>query len=141
MSRRFTPNVYEQQDAFEDSSHRVGFTSYEAARRRSPADPLGRHGRIIPFRVEAAEIPSLLGQLAYLDLVGAGEDTARQLLTATLAKQDRPGALKVAVVGRNRRIVELENRNRSAMIEKVRTIWITGYLRQAMFQETRIISA
>src|SRR5262249_35211809 len=31
------------------------------------------------------------------------------------------------------------DRNRLAMIEKVRTIWITGFLQKSLFQETRII--
>jgi hypothetical protein len=31
------------------------------------------------------------------------------------------------------------NRNRSAMIEKVRTIWITGFLQQSLFHEVRIL--
>jgi len=37
------------------------------------------------------------------------------------------------------RIAEQPNRNRSAMIEKVRTIWITGFLEQSLFQQTRIL--
>ena len=31
------------------------------------------------------------------------------------------------------------DRKRVAMIEKVRTIWITGFLQKSLFQETRII--
>jgi hypothetical protein len=31
------------------------------------------------------------------------------------------------------------DRKRAAMIEKVRTIWITGFLQQSLFQETRIV--
>jgi hypothetical protein len=79
------------------------------------------------------------GQIAGLDHVGAGDDSARQRLLTTLVEQGQVGGPKAAVVGRTRHAVELENRNRSAMIEKVRTIWITGYLRQSLFQETRII--
>jgi TIR domain len=51
------------------------------------ADPLGRRRRNIPVRVDTAEIPGLLGQLAFLDLVGADDDTARRRLLATLAKR------------------------------------------------------
>jgi hypothetical protein len=49
-------------------------------------DPLGRRGRIVPVRVETVAIPSLLGQLAYLDLVGADGDSARQRLMMTLVR-------------------------------------------------------
>ena len=80
-----------------------------------------------------------LGQIADLDLVGAGGDSARQRLLTTQVKQVQVGGSKAALVGRTRRAVELENRNQSAMIEKVRTIWITSYLRQSLFQETRIV--
>jgi hypothetical protein len=31
------------------------------------------------------------------------------------------------------------DRNRTAMLEKVRTIWITGFLQKSLFQETRIV--
>ena len=101
-------------------------------------DPLGRRGRIIPVRVEAAEIPTLLGQLAYLDLVGANDDTARRRLMATLVKHGEVDS-KPALTGRTRRVVEQANRNRNAMIEKVRAIWITGLLQHSLFHETRIL--
>ncbi len=102
-------------------------------------DPLGRRGRVIPVRVEPVEIPSLLGQLAYLDLVGADNETARQRLMTTLLKHGQVDASKLALVGRTRRVVEQSNRNRDAMIEKVRTIWITDFLQPSIFSETRIL--
>jgi len=103
------------------------------------ADPLGRRGKIIPVRVERVDIPSLPGHLAYLDLVGADDDTARQRLMTTLLRHGQVDATKLALVGRTRRIVEQANRNRSAMIEKVRTIWINGVLQQSLFHETRVL--
>jgi hypothetical protein len=39
----------------------------------------------------------------------------------------------------SRRVVEKAHRNRAAMIEKVRTIWITDFLQQSLFREVRII--
>jgi hypothetical protein len=55
------------------------------------------------------------------------------------APEGRGDASKLALTGRTRRVVEQVNRNRSAMIEKVRTIWITGFLQQSLFQEIRIL--
>ena len=40
---------------------------------------------------------------------------------------------------RSRPALEQADRNRSAMLEKVRTIWITGFLQKSLFQETRIL--
>lgn len=103
------------------------------------ADPLGRRGQLIPILVEPVEMPRLLRHLAYIDLVGADDDTARHHLKSALLKHDRKEGLKVDFVGRDRRAAERTDRNRSAMIEKVRAIWITGFLQQSLFQETRIL--
>jgi len=102
-------------------------------------DPLGRRGRVIPVRVEAVELPSLVAHLAYLDLVGVRDDAARQRLMTTLLRHGQVGASKLALVGRTRRAVEQASRNRCAMIEKVRTIWITGFLKQSLPHEVRIL--
>jgi TIR domain/NACHT domain len=102
-------------------------------------DPLGRQGYLIPVRVAPVEIPSLVAQLAYLDLVGTTDETARQRLTATLRKHGQIDLTKFPLIGRTRRAVEQANRNRTAMIEKVRTIWITGFLQQSLFRELRIV--
>ena len=103
------------------------------------ADPLGRRGRIIPVRVEPVEIPSLLGQLVYLDLVGSADATARQRLMKTLLKHGEVDNSKPALLGRLHRVVEVSDHNRTAMIEKVRTIWIAGFLQQTLFHETRVL--
>ena len=39
----------------------------------------------------------------------------------------------------SRPALEQADRNRSAMLEKIRTIWITGFLQKSLFQETRIL--
>src|SRR5271157_2496940 len=44
-----------------------------------------------------------------------------------------------AVYRRSRLALEQADRYRSAMVEKVRTIWITGFLQKSLFQETRIL--
>jgi eukaryotic-like serine/threonine-protein kinase len=102
-------------------------------------DPLGRRGRVIPVRVEPVEIPTFLGQLAYLDLVGVNEETARQRLMITLVRHGQVDPAKVDLVGRAPRAVEQANRNRRAMIEKVRAIWIKGFLEKSLFNEIRIV--
>jgi hypothetical protein len=102
-------------------------------------DPLGRRGRVIPVRVKPVEMPSVLGHITYLDLVGADDDTARQRLMTTLLKHGQVDVTRLSLFGRTRRVVEQANRNRSAMIEKVRTIWITGFLQQSLFNEVRIL--
>jgi eukaryotic-like serine/threonine-protein kinase len=102
-------------------------------------DPLGRRGRVVPVRVKPVEIPSLLGQLAYLDLVGADDESARQRLVTMLHQQGQVDATKLALVGRTRRAVEHGKRDRSAMIDKVRSIWVTRFLRQSLFHEARIL--
>src|SRR5262245_34212037 len=40
---------------------------------------------------------------------------------------------------RSRWMSQQGDRNRSAMIEKVRAIWITGFLKQSLFREVRIL--
>ena len=40
---------------------------------------------------------------------------------------------------RSRPALEQADRNRIAMLEKIRTIWITGFLQKSLFQETRIL--
>jgi len=40
---------------------------------------------------------------------------------------------------RSRPALEQADRYRSAMLEKVRTIWVTGFLQKSLFQETRIL--
>ncbi len=102
-------------------------------------DPLGRQGYLIPVRIAPVELPSLVAQLAYLDLVGTTDGTARQRLTATLLKHGQFDRTKLDLVGRTRRAVEEASRNRTAMIEKVRTIWITGILQQSLFHKVRIL--
>jgi hypothetical protein len=103
------------------------------------SDPLGVHGRIIPVLVTPCELPRLLGHLAYLDLVGTDEDTARQRLLDTLLKRGKVDASKLVLRGRTRRVVEQAQRNRSAMLEKIRTIWISGILQRSLAHETRLL--
>jgi DNA polymerase III delta prime subunit len=102
-------------------------------------DPLGRRGQVIPVRVAPVDLPSPVAQLAYVDFVGVGDDIARQRLLKTILKHGQVDASKFSSVGRTQREIDLANRNRSAMIEKVRTIWISGFLEQSRFTETRIL--
>ena len=101
-------------------------------------DPLGQLGRIIPVLVAPVEIPNIYSPLTYLSLVGVSDDVARMRLMATLVKHGKVDATKLALEGRTRRAVEQANRNSAAMIEKVRTIWITGFLQKALFNDVRI---
>jgi DNA polymerase III delta prime subunit len=103
------------------------------------ADPLGTDGLILPVLVAPVELPRLIGHLAYVDFLGSKDDAARKRLMAALIKHGKMDVTKLALAGRTRRVVEQANRNRTAMIEKVRTIWVTGFLRQSRFQETRIL--
>jgi len=103
------------------------------------SDPIGMHGRIMPVLVAPCELPRLLGHLAYLDLVGAGDDTARKRFLDALLKHGKLDRSKLLLHGRTRRVVEQANRNRSAMLEKVRNIWITGFLQKSLTYETRIL--
>jgi hypothetical protein len=103
------------------------------------ADPLGRRHRVIPVLVDRAEIPTLFGHLAYLDLVGADDETARQRLMKTLIRHGQIDSSKLALAGRTRHEAQEANRNRTAMIEKVRTIWIKGFLEKSLYNEVRIV--
>src|SRR5262249_48070750 len=55
---------------------------------------------------------------------------AEALLPADERSRGRP---------RSRWMPRRGDRNRNAMIEKVRTIWITGFLKQSLFREVRIL--
>jgi hypothetical protein len=103
------------------------------------SDPIGVHGRIILVLVTTCELARLLGHLAYVDLIGKDKDTARQRILNTLLKHGQLDASRLVLKGRTRRLVDQAHRNRSAMLEKVRTIWITGYLQKSLFHERRIM--
>jgi hypothetical protein len=102
------------------------------------SDPNGLCGQIFPVLVAPCDLPPDLAHLTYLDLVGTEEDVARRRLMSALLKHGQTDAAKLPSVGRTRRVIEQANRNRRAMIEKVRMIWITGFLHKALFQETRL---
>jgi hypothetical protein len=102
------------------------------------ADPNGLRGQIFPVLVVACDLPPDLVHLTYLDLVGTDEDVARRRLMNALLKHGWTDASKLPSVGCSRRVVEQANRNRTAMIEKVRTIWITGFLQKGLFEQTRL---
>jgi hypothetical protein len=79
-----------------------------------------------------------LGKNALMNLQ-IPEDQAPRLFT-------RKGAVaptKVVLVGPSiaapRRVAARAHRNRSAMVEKVRTIWITGFLEQSLFRDVRVL--
>ena len=101
--------------------------------------PLGLKGKLIPVRVAPVDIPLLYAQLAYLDVVGVDDDIARQRILAALLKHGQLDVTRLSLVGRTRRVVERADRNRKAMIEKIRTIWITGFLHKSLFHETRVV--
>jgi eukaryotic-like serine/threonine-protein kinase len=102
--------------------------------------PLGHKGKLIPVRVAPVEIPNLHAQPGYLDLVGIDDDSARQRLMTILVKLGHVNPT-YAVTGRTRRVVERANRNRITMIEKVRAIWITGFLVRSLPQQSRVVLA
>src|SRR5262249_23377163 len=64
------------------------------------------------------EIQSVAGSL--LLLVGSSAASLRRPVGSRWARHDKA------------------SRNRSAMIEKVRAIWITGFLRRSLYQEVRL---
>ena len=101
--------------------------------------PLGLQGNLIPLRVAPVELPAFVAQHAFVDLVGVDDDAARQRILATLLKHGQLDATKLSLVGGTRCAVDRANRNRMAMIEKVRTIWIDGYLRHSLFDEGRMM--
>ena len=89
--------------------------------------------------VQPVELPRILGHIAYLNLVNVREDSARQRLMTALKKNGQVDPARGSLRGRTRRVVDQANRNRSAMLDKVRAIWITGFLQRSLFHETRII--
>jgi hypothetical protein len=101
-------------------------------------DPNGLSGQIFLVFVARCDLPPDVAQLNYLDLVGTEEVFARQRLMRALLKHGKLDGANLILVGRTRRAVEQANRNRNAMIEKVRTIWITGFLKQSLLHETRV---
>jgi hypothetical protein len=55
------------------------------------ADPLGRAGKLLPFRVEDCDRPGLLGQIVSVDLFGIDRPTAvERVLSAAEAKRGKP---------------------------------------------------
>jgi hypothetical protein len=103
------------------------------------SDPIGVHRRILPVRVVASELPRLVAHLAAVDLVGCDEDLARKRLMVALVRHGKLDVSKLAFRSQTRRAIERANRNRSAMIEKVRAIWITGFLQRSQLNGARIL--
>jgi hypothetical protein len=95
-------------------------------------DPNGLGGQILPVLVAPCDLPPDVALLTYVDLVGTNEDVARKRFRNALRKHGPIEHTKLAVVGRRRREVEQAGRNRAAMIEKVRKIWITGFLHESL---------
>ena len=102
------------------------------------SDPLGVQGRILPVLVERFELPRLVGHLAYIDVAGSDEWSARQRIAVALSRHAQLDTSNQALRSKTRRVVEQANRNRMAMIEKVRTIWIKGVLEKSLFHQVRI---
>jgi len=50
-------------------------------------DPTGSKGILIPVRIDAIDIPGMLGSIVYIDLVGLKKDEAREKLLAEIEKR------------------------------------------------------
>ncbi len=79
-----------------------------------------------------------LGKNALMNLQ-IPEDQTPRLFTRKGAVAPTQVVLVEPSITTTRRVTARADRNRSAMIEKVRTIWITGFLQQSLFHETRIL--
>lgn len=59
-------------------------------------DPTGSKGTLVPVRVAECDVPGMLGNLVYIDVVGADKDSAEELLLRGVArgrrKPERPPA-------------------------------------------------
>jgi hypothetical protein len=77
------------------------------------SDPLGTRGRVFPVLVERFELPRLVGHLAYVDVVGTDEKTARRRVAVALSRHAKLDVSKLALWSSTRRVIEQANRNRS----------------------------
>ncbi len=102
-------------------------------------DPLGHDGTLIPILVAPVELPSFVADIAYLDLVGIDDDTARKRVLSTLQKHGQIARSMLKLQGRTRRVIDQAGRNRAAMLQKVRATWVNGILKKSLFQEVRIL--
>ncbi len=67
------------------------------------------------------------------------EDQAPRLYSLKGAGDPAKVVLVGPSIGSSRRLAAGADRNRLAMLEKVHRIWITGFLEQSLFQDTRIL--
>jgi TIR domain len=67
------------------------FAEWATAFRR---DPKGKHGRVLPVRIQRCEVEGLLGPIGYIDLVNLDEHHAREKLLAGVQR----GRAKPALV-------------------------------------------
>ena len=79
-----------------------------------------------------------LGKNALMNLQ-IPEDQAPRLFTRKGAVAPTRLVLVESSIATTRRVAARADRNRSAMIEKVRTIWIAGFLHKSLIHETRIL--
>ena len=84
------------------------------------ADPLGKLGRIIPVLVAPTKIPPLYGPMTYISVIGLDDVIARKRLQTALDKHGRVSGVKRELERRTQPELEQADRNRRAMIQKVR---------------------
>jgi hypothetical protein len=79
-----------------------------------------------------------LGKIALMNLQVPADHQPR-----LFSRKGAPDPAKLVLIGSaiapSRASTGGADRNRSAMLEKVRTIWITGFLQQSLFHETHIL--
>jgi hypothetical protein len=145
---------------------RSGFTAPEWAAAFA-RDPTGTQGLLVPVRIQDCEPKGLLPQVVYVDLVGLDAEAARDTLLAGVQRQRAkptrepeypghssrsvtapprfPGAIPrhIPFLGTNHfgglaATDEQFRRYRREMLEKVRLIWIKGFLEPSLDHLARI---
>jgi TIR domain len=102
------------------------------------ADPAARHRRLLPLLLQPCQPPRRIAMLTYADFTrrNAWETELQRVIAAV------QGELHLPEFGpplREQLRQSREQRNRQAMLEKVRTIWIAGVLQRSLVHEVLII--
>ena len=101
------------------------------------ADPAARRRRLLPLLLQPCQPPRRIAMLTYADLTQqtTWETELQRIIAAVRGELHLP---ELGPLLREQPVQSREQRNRQAMLEKVRTIWITGVLQRSLVHEVLI---
>jgi MFS family permease/DNA polymerase III delta prime subunit len=138
------PQLINRERAVEQSRHTLivlspawlasEWTAFEALLTQT-TDPAAHARKLLPLLLEPCQLPRRIAMLHAADLTNPSQRTVQiQRVIAAIHGQLQLAAVRAPLSV----LLGPEGRNRSAMLRKVRTIWIDGLLKHSLYHETLI---